>query len=72
MNQPIVLTVIAKDQPGITAPIIGPRTMAHLDTAVEAMDKSLDPDLAARLDALVPPGSAVADFHNNSGWMKPL
>ncbi len=58
------------EQPGITAPIVGPRTMAHLDAALSILDLALDDDLRARLDDLNPPGSAVANFHNNSGWMK--
>jgi aryl-alcohol dehydrogenase-like predicted oxidoreductase len=71
--KPAELALIwTKEQPGITAPIVGPRTEAHLDAALAAVEKSLDPDLALMLDELVPPGSAVADFHNNSGWMKPL
>jgi aryl-alcohol dehydrogenase-like predicted oxidoreductase len=59
-----------KDQAGVTSPIIGPRTDAHLDDALAVLDKHLDPETAAALDDLVPPGSAVADFHNTSGWMK--
>jgi aryl-alcohol dehydrogenase-like predicted oxidoreductase len=59
-----------KEQPGITSPIIGPRTEAHLDDQLEVADLRLDPAIAAALDELVPPGSAVANFHNNSGWMK--
>jgi hypothetical protein len=30
----------------------------------------LDPETSARLDQIVPPGSAISDFHNTSGWMK--
>jgi hypothetical protein len=30
----------------------------------------LDSQTAAKLDQIVPPGSAVADFHNTSNWMK--
>jgi aryl-alcohol dehydrogenase-like predicted oxidoreductase len=59
-----------KDQPAVTAPIIGPRTMAHLQDALPVLEMSLDAEAAAALDAIVPPGSAVADFHNTSGWMK--
>jgi aryl-alcohol dehydrogenase-like predicted oxidoreductase len=59
-----------KDQPAITAPIIGPRTMSHLQEALPVLEMSLDAETAAALDAIVPPGSAVADFHNTSGWMK--
>jgi aryl-alcohol dehydrogenase-like predicted oxidoreductase len=59
-----------KDQPAVTAPIIGPRTEAHLDDALPVLHKNLDLQLAGVIDKIVPPGSAVADFHNTSGWMK--
>ncbi len=59
-----------KDQPAIVAPIIGPRTQAHLDDALPVMDMHLDPEIAAKLDQIVPPGSAVSDFHNSSRWIK--
>jgi 1-deoxyxylulose-5-phosphate synthase len=59
-----------KDQPGITSPIIGPRTSDQLKDALAILDLELDPEISQRLDKIVPPGSAVADFHNTSGWMK--
>jgi 1-deoxyxylulose-5-phosphate synthase len=59
-----------KDQPGITSPIIGPRTMAHLEDALDIADKRLDEADRALLDELVHPGTAVADFHNSNEWMK--
>lgn len=59
-----------KDQPAVTAPIIGPRTEAHLDDALPVLEMVLDTETAATLDALYPPGTAFADFHNSSGWMK--
>ncbi|MGD8749788.1 MAG: aldo/keto reductase [Anaerolineales bacterium] len=59
-----------RDQPAVTAPIIGPRREAHLDEALAIADETLDEETASRLDELVPPGSAVADFHNTSRWMK--
>jgi aryl-alcohol dehydrogenase-like predicted oxidoreductase len=59
-----------KDQPAVTAPIIGPRTEAQLDDALAVLQMNLDPGLAAELDAINPPGTAVTDFHNTSGWMK--
>ena len=59
-----------KDQPGITAPILGPRTMAHLEDALGIADKHLEDADRAQLDALVHPGTAVADFHNSNEWMK--
>ncbi len=59
-----------KDQPAVTSPIIGPRTEAHLEDALAVLDMTLDPKIAALLDEIVPPGSAVSDFHNTSHWMK--
>jgi len=59
-----------KDQPGITAPIIGPRTMRHLENLLPVGDMKLDEDVRRACDELVPPGSAAADFHNSAQWMK--
>jgi len=59
-----------KDQPGITAPIIGPRTLAHLEDALGIIDKTLDDADRPLFDELVHPGTAVADFHNSNDWMK--
>jgi aryl-alcohol dehydrogenase-like predicted oxidoreductase len=59
-----------KDQPGITAPIIGPRTLAHLEDALGILDKTLDAADRPLFDELVHPGNAVADFHNSNDWMK--
>jgi len=42
-------------RPGVTAPIIGPRTMSQLDGAIEALDVTLDGATLARLDELFPP-----------------
>lgn len=61
-----------RDQPGITSPIIGPRTMAQLEESLAIPDQGLEDDLRARLDELVPPGGAVTDFHNTSGWRPAL
>ncbi len=59
-----------KDQPGVTSPIIGPRTMDQLNDALQVLEMRLaDPD-RARLDELVGPGNAVSDFHNSNNWMK--
>ena len=59
-----------KDQPGVTAPIIGPRTLAHLEDALAILDKSFDNADRALFDELVHPGTAVSDFHNSNDWMK--
>jgi aryl-alcohol dehydrogenase-like predicted oxidoreductase len=59
-----------KDQPGITAPITGPRTMAHLEDALPVLEMSLRDEDRPIFDSLVHPGNAVADFHNSAWWMK--
>ena len=59
-----------KDQPGITAPLIGPRTLQHLEPLIPVLEMTLSDDLRVACDELVPPGSAVVDFHNTSHWMK--
>ncbi len=68
---PAQLAVLwVKDQPGITAPLIGPRTSEQLEHFLPVMEMQLDDQARAACDALVPPGSAVADFHNSAPWMK--
>ncbi len=59
-----------KDQPAVTAPIVGPRTLAHLEDALGILDRKLDDADRPLFDALVHPGNAVADFHNSNDWMK--
>ena len=59
-----------KDQPAVAAPIIGPRTLAHLEDALPVLEMQLDPEVTKGLDNIVPPGSAVADFHNTNRWVK--
>lgn len=59
-----------KDQPGITAPLIGPECVEHVEDLIPVMDMTLDDSLREACDKLVPPGSAIANFHNTAGWMK--
>jgi len=59
-----------KDQPAVTSPIYGPRTMAHLEDALPVLDLNLAEEDRAVFDALVPPGNAVADFHDSNNWYK--
>jgi aryl-alcohol dehydrogenase-like predicted oxidoreductase len=59
-----------KDQPGVTCPIIGPRTVEQLTEMLAIADARADDRLRTAFDAIVPPGMAVANFHNTSGWMK--
>lgn len=59
-----------KDQPGVTAPLIGVRSVAQLEHLLPVLDMTLPDELRTTCDAIVPPGSAAANFHNTSGWMK--
>ncbi|GAB4128663.1 MAG: hypothetical protein OHK0050_42370 [Roseiflexaceae bacterium] len=59
-----------KDQPGITAPIFGVRTLAQLEEVLPITEMTLSNDLQQACDQLVPPGSAAVNFHNSAGWMK--
>jgi NDP-hexose 2,3-enoyl reductase len=42
-------------RPGVTAPIVGPRTMGQLDAALNALKVTLDEATLTRLDELFPP-----------------
>jgi NDP-hexose C3-ketoreductase / dTDP-4-oxo-2-deoxy-alpha-D-pentos-2-ene 2,3-reductase len=42
-------------QEGVTAPIIGPRTMEQFEGSLRALDVALDAELLAKLDELFPP-----------------
>ncbi|MEP6970510.1 MAG: aldo/keto reductase, partial [Betaproteobacteria bacterium] len=59
-----------KDQIGVTAPIIGPRTLAQLRQALPVADMALSDDIRVACDALVPPGGVVASFFNSAAWMR--
>lgn len=57
-------------QPGITSPIVGPRTREHIQGFLPVMEMSLNPVELQKVDEMVHPGNAVADFHNSNSWMK--
>jgi 1-deoxyxylulose-5-phosphate synthase len=59
-----------KDQPGITSPIVGPRTMQHIEDFIPVLEMKLEDSDRPLFDELVHPGNAVADFHNSNEWMK--
>ena len=59
-----------KDQPGITAPIIGPKNVAQLEGLLPVLDMKLSDEMRAACDALVTPGSVVASFFNSAPWMR--
>jgi aryl-alcohol dehydrogenase-like predicted oxidoreductase len=41
-------------QPAVTAPIVGPRTMEQLESAMEALNVTIDSEVLDRLDELLP------------------
>lgn len=45
--------------PGVSAALIGPRTMDQLDDLLAAAETGLSDDLLDRIDAIVPPGTGV-------------
>ncbi|GAB4331226.1 MAG: aldo/keto reductase [Dehalococcoidia bacterium] len=50
-------------QPGVTSPIIGPRTMEQLEDNLGALEVAISDDDRARIDELVPPGRMVSPFY---------
>ncbi|GAC1363014.1 MAG: aldo/keto reductase [Herpetosiphon sp.] len=50
-------------QPGVTSPIIGPRTMEQLEDNLAALKIKVSDEDRARIDELVPPGRMVAPYY---------
>lgn len=44
-----------RSRPGVTAPVIGPRSVAQLESALDSRGLELPPEVLERLDALFPP-----------------
>jgi aryl-alcohol dehydrogenase-like predicted oxidoreductase len=60
-------------QPGVTSPIIGPKSMSQYEAYVKATQLTLTDSDRAAIDALFPPGTHVseyyrADFGPNARW----
>ena len=53
-----------KDQPGITSPIIGPRTMDQLEDNLAAANIELTDEDHQRIDAVIPPGTVVHGYYH--------
>src|SRR5215204_3271922 len=53
-----------KDRPGVTSPIIGPRTMEQLEDNLDAIGVPLDENDHERLDAVAPPGRATVPYYD--------
>lgn len=52
-----------KDQPDITSPIIGPRTMEQLEDNLGAVEVEITDDDRGRLDEVAPPGRAMVFYY---------
>ena len=50
-------------QPGVTSPIIGPRTLAQLEDCLGAVHVRLTAEDRARLDAVASPGRAIVPYY---------
>jgi len=57
------------NHPAVTAAIIGPRTMEHLESQLTAVDVELSDDVLDRIDEIVPPGTTVNPA--DTGWDSP-
>ena len=55
--------------PAVTAAIIGPRTMEHLESQLTAADVQLPDDVLDRIDKIVPPGINLNPA--DGGWVSP-
>lgn len=55
------------NHPGVTSAIVGPRTMAHLESYLPAADVRLSPDVLDRIDEIVAPGVTVNPDDNSYG-----
>jgi len=52
--------------PAVTAAIIGPRTMEHLESQLTSVDVTLTDDVLDRIDEIVPPGLNINP--DDGGW----
>ena len=52
-------------QPGVTSPIIGPRTVEQLENYLDAASLALDDEDFKAVDAVIPPGRMVAPFYES-------
>lgn len=53
-------------QPGVTSPIIGPRTLAHLEDHLGALDIAFSADDFARLDEVVAPEEVIVPYYTGA------
>ena len=51
-------------QPGISSPIIGPRTVENLLSSLKSLDIEVTDSDRKRIDEIVPPGTRVSDYYD--------
>lgn len=56
------------NQPGVTSPVVGPRTVEQLDVYLSAIDLKLGPDDLSTLDEVAPRGRATAPMYGADGF----
>lgn len=54
-------------QPGITSPIIGPRTKQHLEDSLNVLNIQLTAEDITRMDIVAPPGRATVPYYGYDG-----
>ncbi len=64
-----VALAFVMQHPGVTAPIIGPRTMAHLQSQIGAAEVTLSTDILDAIDEIVPPGVTIS--FSDGGYQPP-
>jgi len=62
-----------KNRPGVTSPIIGPRTMEQLTDYLASREITVTEEDEKALDAIFPPGTNVSNYYNadfgpNARW----
>jgi aryl-alcohol dehydrogenase-like predicted oxidoreductase len=55
-------------RPGVTSPIVGPRTLDQLEEYLGALDVELTAEDEAAIDALSPPGGMLSPFYEADQW----
>ena len=53
-------------QPGVTAPIIGPRTLEQVEDNLRAVDVKMTEEDLSRIDRLVPPKGYVVRYYDEA------
>ncbi|MBN2502085.1 MAG: hypothetical protein JXB38_14980 [Anaerolineales bacterium] len=56
-------------QPGIAAPVIGPRTFAHFEDCIGAAEVTVTAEDRARIEQVAPPGRAIVPYYIDDNWV---